>query len=389
MNQLITTLPTIEHILSSVDASIFNEVGSNRAATDYKQIDANDDYTAVLTWLNEYSDTPSTYRVYQKEAERLLLWCIFKQNKSLSSLNRNDFEGYIAFMKNPQPRELWCGKQGGRGYKKGSKNWKPFSSPLSATSLKTAITIINSLMTYLVGAGYLQASPLRLLKKAKRQPHLEERKIEIQARILEPDEWQAMLDTLNNMPEETPHQKDDKYRLRFIVAMLFFLGLRIGELTTHHWNAFRQINGNWWFVVRGKGNKLAKIPVNNTLLTIVIEFRQHLRMSPLPEANDETPLVPSWRSSNGLTARAINQLLKELAITTGEKHFKNNPQKQAKLKRFSAHWLRHLSATMQDRVGIPFSHIRSNLRHENDETTRIYVHGDDNARVNSMNIFLW
>jgi len=98
-------------------------------------------------------------------------------------------------------------------------------------------------------------------------------------------------------------------------------------LTTHHWNAFRQISGNWWFVVRGKDNKLAKIPVNDTLLGIVIEFRQHLRMSPLPEGDDETPLVPSWRSSNGLTARAINQLLKELAIITGKKHFKDNPQK--------------------------------------------------------------
>jgi len=36
---------------------------------------------------------------------------------------------------------------------------------------------------------------------------------------------------------------------------------------------------------------------------------------------------------------------------------------------------------MQDRAGIPFSHIRSNLRHENDETTRVYVHGDDNDRA--------
>jgi len=44
---------------------------------------------------------------------------------------------------------------------------------------------------------------------------------------------------------------------------------------------------------------------------------------------------------------------------------------------------------MQDRAGIPFAHIRSNLRHENDETTRIYVHADDGERVNSMNKFIW
>ena len=382
-------LPTLDNLPTCIEANLTLGFGTNRAPIEYKQIEANDDYTAVLTWLNEYSHTPTTYRVYQKEAERLLLWCVFQHKKPLSSLKRDDFETYIEFMKNPQPRQLWCGRQGGRGNKRGGKDWKPFSAPLNATSLNTAITIINSLMTYLVDAGYLQANPLRLMRKAKRQPHFEERKIEIQVRILEMDEWQAILDTMNNLPEDTPHQKDEKYRLRFIVAMLFFLGLRIGELTSHTWQAFQEINGNWWFVVRGKGNKLAKIPVNDALLEIAQEFRQHLRLPALPEQNEQIPLIPSWRSREGLTARSINKILKNLAIKTAEQHFKNDAKKQAKLKKFSAHWLRHLSATMQDRAGIPFAHIRSNLRHENDETTRIYVHADDGERVNSMNKFIW
>jgi len=380
-------LPTIEKLPDTMQAKqLLTEVGSNRAPVGNKQIAAEDDLSAMNTWLDEYSHTPSTFRVYQKEAERLLLWCIFNHKKPLSSLNRDDFEAYIQFMQDPQPRALWCGRQGGRGNKRGSSNWKPFSSPLNQASLTTAISIINSLMTYLVDAGYLQANPLRLLRKAKRRPQLEERKIEVQARILEPEEWEAMLESMNSMPEATPHEKDEKYRLRFIVAMLYFLGLRVGELTSHTWNAFQRINGRWWFIVRGKGDKLGKVPVNAALLEVVQEFRRQMRMPDLPAHGEDAPLVPSWRHAGGLQPRAINVLLKRLAVETAERHFQDKPTTQAKLIKFSAHWLRHLSATMQDRAGIPFAHVRSNLRHQSDETTRTYVHGDEFDRCD-MNTY--
>ncbi|MBY0545246.1 MAG: hypothetical protein K2Q14_06850, partial [Gammaproteobacteria bacterium] len=118
---------------------------------------------------------------------------------------------------------------------------------------------------------------------------------------------------------------------------------------------------------------------------IVMQFRTHLRLNPLPETGNNFPLIPSWRSSQGLTARHINYLLKELALKTVETHFSEHPAKQAKLKKFSAHWLRHLSATLQDRAGVHFSHIRANLRHEKEDTTRLYVHLDDKKRFEEMN----
>lgn len=372
--------PTVTQLPAELPAFLAGTQGSNRAPQSQCQIAAENDFQAVQTWLAEYNNSPATFRVYQKEGERLLLWCLYQHKKPLSDLKRDDFECYIEFLKNPQPREVWCGTKGGRGQVRGSPNWKPFTSPLQAKSLSTSITIINSLMTYLVDASYLQANPLRLLKKAKRQPHFEARQLEVQARVLSETEWQAMLATLKALPEELPHDKDEKYRLRFIVAMLFFLGLRVGELTTHTWAAFRQIDNCWWFIVQGKGKKWGKIPVNSQLLDIVIQFRQHLRLPALPQAEEHFPLVPSWRSREGLTARYINYLLKSLAIKTAKLHFEGDKATQDKLKKFSAHWLRHLSATMQDRAGVQFGHIRANLRHESDETTRLYVHAEDKQR---------
>ncbi|MBB71645.1 MAG: hypothetical protein CMF50_04550 [Legionellales bacterium] len=52
-------------------------------------------------------------------------------------------------------------------------------------------------------------------------------------------------------------------------------------------------------------------------------------------------------------------------------------------------WLRRLSAAMQDRAGIPFAHVRSNLRHESDETTRVYGHANDKERANFIARLNW
>lgn len=86
---------------------------------------------------------------------------------------------------------------------------------------------------------------------------------------------------------------------------------------------------------------------------------------------------------DAITARQMNKILKKLAIATADQ-FVDQPDKSKKLRKFSAHWLRHLSASMQDRAGIQFKHIRANHRHENDETTRRYVHAIDSERHQNL-----
>lgn len=361
--------------------------GSNRYAQGDCQIAAQNDVQAVQCWLREYEEKKTTFRSYQKEAERLLLWCLYQQKKPLSGLRREDFEDYFGFLANPSPAERWCSGNAPRGSrlcKRGSLHWRPFVGPLSRSAQQTATTIINSLMDYLVEARYLQFNPLRLIrKKNKHANSAGMQQFRVWERILEEDEWAALWTTLLELPDNTPELARDKERLRFIVVILYFLGLRIHELATHHWNAFRKIRSAWWFFVKGKGDKLGKVPVNDGLLSAVSRFRQHLGLSPFPQAEDNFPLIPSWRSEMGLGVRHINQLLKKLAISAATK-FETQPDKAEKLRKFSAHWLRHLSATMQDQAGVLFKHIRENHRHESEETTRRYVHTFDQDRHADM-----
>src|SRR5690606_10043117 len=75
--------------------------GVNRADIARLQIDAKNDLEAVTAFLGEYDKSAGTLRIYQRECERLLLWAWIECEKPLSSLNRQDFEGYLNFLADP------------------------------------------------------------------------------------------------------------------------------------------------------------------------------------------------------------------------------------------------------------------------------------------------
>lgn len=356
--------------------------GSNRDRQHPCQINAHNDFEAIQCWLNEYRAKPTTFRAYQKEAERFLLWAVFQHGKPLSSLDRDDFATYCQFLDDPEPKEIWCGKVRGNRSVRGSDDWRPFTGPLSHTAKMMAISILDSLFNYLVTASYLTFNPLSLMRRRTKKNSLGNA-FKIEERILTIEEWHAMIDVMESWPESTLNEKKEKERLIFIIYMLYFLGLRVSELTSHHWNAVRKIDDQWWFYVRGKGDKIGRVPINDNLLRAIVKYRASLAKPPYPTPSEIAPLIISFTTGDAISPRHINKILKKLALETSKK-FSAQPEKMHKLKKFSAHWLRHLSASMQDRVGISFKHIRANHRHENDETTRRYVHAIDNERHEEM-----
>ncbi len=375
------TLPSLSQLPALTNSLGLNGAnGTNRETQRRCQINASNDYEAIQCWLNEYRAKDSTFRTYQKEAERFLLWSIYQQQKPLSSLERDDLDAYMAFLSDPQPRETWCAKSNGRNGKRGHPNWRPFIGPLSQSAKMTAISVLDSLFSYLVEACYLTFNPLALMRRRTSRTHqLHQHALQLEERILTLDEWHTMLDVLERLPEASTSEKNEKMRLIFIINILYFLGLRINELATHEWRAFRKVDDQWWFYVFGKGDKVGRIPVNDALLRAMILYRTHLNKSPYPTPDDTMPLIHSFTTKTAITPRQINHLLKRLALATADRYL-DQPDKAKKLRKFSAHWLRHLSASMQDRAGVAFKHIRANHRHENDETTRRYVHALDQDR---------
>lgn len=347
------------------------------------RIRAQNDIEAMERWLDEYFDKPTTFRTYKKEAERFLVWCSLARKTTLAQLNRDDVEAYIEFIKNPQPKELWCGPR--RKKADGTNAWFPFAGPLKESAIKTALASLNSMLSYLVDARYLEANPFSLIRRKNRfKRNLDENAFSVAERILNDDEWHALLVSIEDKDESNHHASFCKHRVRFLVATLFFLSLRLDELARAQWKDFRKINGKWWFFVNGKGDRLGKVPVNSQLLTHVMRFRHAVGLTPLPNPDEQGPLLFSLPTpTKPLTPRQISNLIKDLARNAASR-FPETSESHAKLLRFSPHWLRHLSASRQDLAGISFTNIKSNLRHQNEQTTRIYVHAHDDARHREM-----
>ena len=72
---------------------------------------AENDVEAVKVWVQQFKDTPTTQRAYQKEAERLLLWCAFEKGLGLAELKAEHFEEYFNFLQNPPASWLNTKKQ--------------------------------------------------------------------------------------------------------------------------------------------------------------------------------------------------------------------------------------------------------------------------------------
>ena len=344
---------------------------------------AENDVEAVKVWVQQFKDTSTTKRAYQKEAERLLLWCAFEKGIAISDLKAEHFEEYFNFLQNPPNN--WLGSKKDLREERYSLKWRPLVAPLKKASLLFAVRVISCLMNYLVEAKYLKSNPIKLIKKYReRSIDLEEQKYKVWARMLEADEWDAVQEVLQSLPENSTREQRCKTRTQLLFALLYLLGLRIHEVANATWGSFRKLNGNWWFFVKGKGGKLGHVPVNDQLLSIIKIYRLSFNKIPLPIEDDLEAVLISDKTKQPLSIRQLFSNVKDIGKLAAKK-FKQNPQKRHKLESLSPHWLRHLSASHQDLVGISGTMIQANHRHESYSTTQIYLHAPDALRAQSMN----
>ncbi|MGI9214340.1 MAG: hypothetical protein ACR2HS_01335 [Gammaproteobacteria bacterium] len=89
------------------------------------------------------------------------------------------------------------------------------------------------------------------------------------------------------------------------------------------------------------------------------------------------------KTNKPLSVRQLFSNVKDIGKLAAKK-FKRNPTKRQKLESLSPHWLRHLSASHQDLVGISGTMIQANHRHESYSTTQIYLHAPDELRAQEM-----
>lgn len=338
-------------------------------------LEARNDIEAINIWLARFENA-NTRRIYIRDTKRFLMWLCSIKGKYLGSLLLTDMQEYMGFLANPD--EKWC--MDGKRLKAADYNWRPFSRELSKKSITAAISVLYSLFKFLEEADYIDKNPVKLLKTANILGKMEEQKYNIKARMLEQDEWAAVLDTLKQLSSATEDEQRYKVRANLLFSMLYMLGLRIDEASNAVWQNFRQLEGRWWFFIHGKGDKLGHIPVNTVMMQVINNYREIYNLSGDIEKDGDYIFLNELGSK--VTSRTLYNIVKRIGLVAS-KLFKDK-KKQDKLKALSPHWLRHLSASHQNKRGVPLTMIRENHRHSSISTTQIYMHSEDLERHTIM-----
>lgn len=343
---------------------------------------ASSDAQAIQSFLLGYQDSTLTYQTYVKELERLVLWCAHVQKVTISDLSYDDLVAYSAFLSDPVPKEIWCGNKRAKCLKTGEINpqWRPFASNLSALSIKKTLSILDSFFNYLVKTQYLKGNPLSVSKRRKRR-----QEAPVMERWLEKVEINTVLASLEEQLAEKRADSFTVIRAKYIIHTLFYTGLRLAELTNHTMGDFVLLEGEWYLKVVGKGEKPRNIVVVDEYLDALIAFRQALDFTSLfPEFRETTPLIPAKDKVTPIQKRRVDQILK-WAFELGAQKYEQQAEQEleqrhkllhraSKLRKASAHWLRHSYGTYLVKSGCALEKVKALMGHSDIATTMIYVH---------------
>jgi len=357
------------------------QFGLNRAIGNRPQISAQNDIDALKAWLARYADTKTTFDSYRKEAERLLLWSVIELNKPLSSVTHEDLLVFQRFLANPEPADRWV-MGAGRKWARNHPEWRPFVGPLSNTSQRQAVVILNAMFSWLVTAGYLVGNPLSLSRQRQRKakPRV--------TRFLDETLWQEVKSTIDQMPKETDREREHYFRVRWLFSLLYICGVRISEVTGNTMAGFfcRRDKGyeRWWLEITGKGDKTRIVPATNELMLELARYRREKGLSPYPLPGEATPLLlPIGSQQRCLTRSAVHKIVKVVFERTASRLRERGSDfetRASEIELASAHWLRHTAASNMTNENMDLKHVRDNLGHESISTTSKYLHSEDDLR---------
>ena len=354
------------------------------------------DHWLALGFLYSYRGSEDTFNAYRRELERLLQRSWFVQKSSILDLKRPDLETFIEFCKAPYKR--WIGTKTvarftqKNGQLKPNPDWRPFSVKvskkafqdgkrpikvdfaLSQPGMRALFAVLGSFYNYLVQEEFSEINPiLQIRQKSK---FMRKTAGQDQVRRLSDLQWQTVINIAATMA-----QSNKKYhRTLFIMQILYSMYLRISELVAlPRWTPtmsdfYSDHNGAWWFKTVGKGNKERRIAVSDAMLQALKQWRAYLELSPLPTADDKTPLIPKQHGKGPVTStRAIRNIVQQCfdkAVT--ELQEREQDDEAQMLRSATVHWLRHTGIS-DDVKHRPREHVRDDAGHSSGSITDRYI----------------
>ncbi|MEX1197168.1 MAG: tyrosine-type recombinase/integrase [Pseudohongiellaceae bacterium] len=352
-----------------------------------------EDFRRACEFLYSYRGSPDTFVSYRRELEHFLQWAWLVAGKTLPEIHRDDVESFIEFTREPPP--AWIGRHhvprflDTQGERKANPQWRPYVLPvrpghgqddkrqylLSQSALQSCFAVLSSFFNFLVQEGHTGNNPVAGIRQKSK--FLRKRQGSSEIRRLSPLQWDFVIETAESMAREDPARHE---RTLFIMSALFAMYLRISELVeTERWapqmgHFQKDLEGNWWFVTVGKGNKERDISVSDDMLASLKRYRLARGLPALPAPGETTPLVHKTRGRGGITStRQIRAIVQQCFTRAEEKMRREGFIEEAdRLSTATVHWLRHTGIS-EDVRHRPREHVRDDAGHGSSAITDRYI----------------
>jgi site-specific recombinase XerD len=330
------------------------------------------DAQAIAIFLNQKKSSGepryagNTRQSYEKELRRLILFCQDHQ-LGFKHLNLGLLNRYLDWLQSPPAHYIGTSRRPCN-----DPDWRPFSGPLSATSLHQAIAICKSFFSFLLKLGYLKNNPFALINTNTQARRIAESERKNRTLLL------TDIRTVKNHFKSRPTDCNDQHRKRWLFDAYLYSGVRLSDLITHDTTALRNelVKGEslWVLHLIGKGGKPASLPVSKIFMQSLFDYRRSLGKQPIPPSGSPEPFFFDLKGRRGLRSRqAIHNIFKALIDEVADTLDREEHVEQAqRLRRSSLHWLRHSFVTIGLDISNDIPAIAELARHADIKTTMSY-----------------
>lgn len=290
--------------------------------------------TAQLTALWLHGKSPKSQKSYERDIREFASFLSNQPSKQvrlndvdLRTVTLNDVQAFQDYLEDRKPEPRPNVKVAPTGN-------------LSPAAVKRKLASVKSLLRFGCEVGYLRFNAAVPVKLPKPKNTVAERYL---------TELEVM-----TMIALTKNKRD-----RLILRLLYLTGARVGEIANLRWRDIQSNrDGRGQVTLFGKGDKTRFVVIKPDLYAELLKYRD--------DAGDNDAVFPSRKGGSPLSARQINQLVKDLAKSSGID------------KDISPHWLRHAHATHALDRGTPPQLVQATLGHESLSTTGKYAHARPN-----------
>ncbi len=330
-------------------------------------IGANSDSDALTLFLSKSGCRSSeTMRRYERETTRLTAFLYLELGIGYRDVRFKHLQAYLHFIQNLPQRWLMAGMLPGQPER---IMFRAAIKPGKSTD--QIIDVLSSFFSFLEKSRYTPGNPaislVRSGEKVARGHSI--------IRYFYDAEWQFIRQCLTALPSGTRRECLDSGRTRYILSLSYALALRESELTGHSCQDIYPDNDQGYYLsVLGKGRKRRRVPINQSLQQMIIDYRRLNGYSGL--CGDNFPLAPKIRNCGSdlesLSSRGLRFWWRSfMSYCQG----KADPAMRQRLQDLPFHTLRHTALTHLARK-MDIEDLAIFAGHDSINTTSQYYHSE-------------